>query len=181
MSFAASFRAARHATPGRYFAAVMAVSASLLGTALMFQYLGGLEPCVLCQYQRIPYWAALGLGGLGLALTLGPARAGWGRVSTLLAGLCGLGFAIGAGVAVFHVGVEQEWWRGTEACVGTAGDAQTIAELRAAIMAAPAALCDQVAWRFLGLSMAGWNALISAALAGATWMTVSQWRTRAKA
>jgi disulfide bond formation protein DsbB len=71
---------------------------------------------------------------------------------------------VGAGIAVFHVGVEQHWWAGTAAC-GSTLSATSVEALRAQILAAPVVRCDQPAWSLLGISMAGYNALISAALA----------------
>ena len=71
----------------------------------------------------------------------------------------------GAGLAGFHVGVEQHWWAGLAACEGgPAGE--TVAELRERLLNAPPARCDEVAWPLLGLSMAAWNGLLSLGLAG---------------
>jgi disulfide bond formation protein DsbB len=78
--------------------------------------------------------------------------------------LAGLIFLIGGGIAVFHVGVEQHWWQGTAEC-GGASIARTLEELRAQLIGRPVVRCDQAQFHFLGLSMAGWNALISAAYA----------------
>ena len=92
---------------GRYApaAVIFAASVATLGGAFLFQYVGGLAPCILCIYERIPYGAAIALALL--ALCLGDGRA---RGAALL--LCALAFAVDAGISVFHVGVEQHWWEG---------------------------------------------------------------------
>ncbi len=158
-----------------YFAGTLVASILILGAALFYQYVDGLYPCVLCIYQRIPYGAAIALAGVGLLLGARGANPGPGAVVSGLALLCGLGFVAGAGVAAFHVGVEQGWWQGTEACVGVGGDLESIDALRAAVLAAPAVRCDEVVWQFMRISMAGWNFLLSLTLAGVTGLTLWRW------
>lgn len=135
---------------------VLAGSAGLLGGALAFQHVGGLAPCELCIWQRWAHGAAL--AGALIALVAPRALARLGLV------LAVAGLLAGVGIAVFHAGVEQQWWQGLAACGGgtSAGSAE---DLLRAIEAAPIVRCDEIAWTFLGLSMAVWNALISAALA----------------
>jgi disulfide bond formation protein DsbB len=70
---------------------------------------------------------------------------------------------IGAGIAGFHVGVEQQWWAGTAECGGLTGQAKTVEELKAQLFATPVTRCDAVAWSLFGISMAGWNLIVSAA------------------
>ena len=139
-------------------ALILAASVATLGGAFLFQYVGGLAPCVLCIYQRYPYGVTIALSAAVLFLADGRAR------SALLL-LCGVAFLAGAGIGVFHVGVEQHWWEGTAACTGGSGPAGSLEALRAQIMAAPVVRCDQVAWSLFGISMAGYNVLISLALA----------------
>ena len=142
--------------------AIAAASAAILGTALASQYWGGLHPCLLCLYQRIPYAATIVLGLVGAWL------AGTGRFGLAAVALaaCAAVFAAGAGVAAFHVGVEQHWWPGTTACTGAAsGTATTVEALRQQILDAPVVRCDDVQWSLLGISMAGYNVLASVALA----------------
>ncbi|RBI85118.1 disulfide bond formation protein B [Rhodosalinus halophilus] len=137
-------------------------SALLLAAAFAFQHLGGLAPCALCLWQRWPHAAAVALGGLGLMLP-GAVLPLFGAVA---AGASG-------GLGVYHVGVEQGWWQGPATCSGS-GDigALSVEELAARIMAAPVVRCDEIAWSFGGLSMAGWNAVLSFALA-AVWIAAA--------
>ncbi len=132
-----------------------------LGTALASQYWGGLYPCALCVYQRYAYGAALVAAGLAFGLASKPGA----RKATL--GIAGLAFLAGAGLAGFHVGVEERWWEGLEACSnpGLPADA-SLEELRAAILNQPFAPCDAVPWSLFGISIAGYNLLASVSLAG---------------
>ncbi len=135
-----------------------ALGAAMLAGAFAFQHLGGLDPCVLCIYQRWPWAAVIVLGLLAAVLS----GRGHHYAEALLA-LAALAMLVGAGIAGFHVGVEQHWWAGTAECGGTTGSARTVEELKAQLMATPVARCDEVAWSLLGVSMAGWNLIISAA------------------
>lgn len=138
---------------------VLLASAIALGTAFLAQYWGGLQPCVLCVYQRWPYGVAIALAVVALLL---PDRLrGWA------VGLAGLAFLTGGGIAMFHVGVEHGWWEGTAQC-GATFKADSIEALRAQIMAAPVVRCTDVAWSLGGISMAGFNVIASAILALAT-------------
>ena len=142
---------------GRLFAAVvLAASAGVLGTAFLFQFVGGLQPCVLCIYQRWPYVAAIVLA-TGALLFAGDRGRPW------LLGTAGAVFLVGAGIAFFHVGVEQHWWQGTASC-GGGPSADTVEALKARLLAAPVVRCDEVAWSLFGISMAGYNVLLSLAL-----------------
>ncbi|MEE9140679.1 MAG: disulfide bond formation protein B [Alphaproteobacteria bacterium] len=143
--------------------AVLWASALILGGAYAFEYLGGLAPCVLCLYQRVPYWAAIALSLAALILSGRPRTH---QAQTALVYLCGLAFVAGAGIAAFHVGVEQHWWQGTTACGPGAGAVpESLAELEARLGEAPVARCDEVAWSLFGISMAGYNVILSVVLA----------------
>jgi disulfide bond formation protein DsbB len=143
------------------FLALLAASAVILGSAFAFQFIGGLQPCELCLWQRYPYAITIGLAGVGIGLS----RAGVERrLLAILVALCGLTFLIGAGIAVFHVGVEQKWWEGTSACVGSLTGAASAEDLRQRLLGAPVVRCDAPAWTLFGISMAGYNALLSLAL-----------------
>jgi disulfide bond formation protein DsbB len=136
------------------------VPLGLLAGALGSQYLGGLNPCEMCYWQRYPHWAALALAGLSFFVP---------RLARPLTSLAALAIAVSGAIAVFHAGVELKWWEGLTFC--TATGARTLEE----IMAAPLVRCDQVQFEFLGLSMAGWNAIISLSAAGAiAWLTLKR-------
>ena len=154
------------ANPRLVFALLLGASAAILAAAFASQTIAGLEPCVLCLYQRVPYGAVIALSGLGLGLSgLAPPPKG---VIVSLAGLCAVAFVVNAGIATFHVGVEQHWWQGSEACGAVGTMARTIEELRAQILAAPVVRCDVVPWSLFGISMAGYNVLASLGLAVAS-------------
>ncbi len=147
----------------------LAASAATLAGAYAFQYLGGLEPCSLCLVQRVPYWVAIGLGLAALALAL----ARLPRLPGLVMGGIAVTFLVGAGLALYHVGVEQHLIAGPQACSAAPGEATTIEALRAQLMARPVVRCDAVPWSLFGVSLAGYNAVLSLALAAA-----AAWATR---
>jgi len=126
----------------------------LLGGALAFQYIGGLAPCHLCILQRWPHGIAIALGLLVLV---------WPRPG--LAVLAGLVVLVGAGIAGYHVGVEQAWWQGPTTCTAPEPGSLAAGELLDQILETPLVLCDQVAWSLWGISMAGWNAILSLGIA----------------
>ncbi|MEM9495762.1 MAG: disulfide bond formation protein B [Pseudomonadota bacterium] len=138
-------------------------SALLLAGAHFFERVVGLLPCALCLDQREAHWAALGIctSGLVAALVL---RAKKGAAAAV--GAAALIYALSAGLAFFHTGVEYKFWPGPATCSGGAGaiitDLASIGQSLSAPVEAPA--CDEAAWRFLGVSMAGFNMLISAGL-----------------
>lgn len=125
----------------------------LLGGALGSQYLGGLTPCEMCYWQRYPHWAAILLAGLSFTA---PATAPRSRALVLLAAAA---IAISGAIGVYHAGVELGIFEGLTTCAATAGG--TGADLLKDIMNAPLVRCDQVQFSFLGISMAGWNAILS--------------------
>jgi disulfide bond formation protein DsbB len=133
----------------------------MLAIAHASERFGGLAPCTLCYYQRDVYWAALGVGIVGFALTYLPID-GLGRAADAVLALV---FLAGAGIAAYHAGAEWKWWPGPTTCSGgggSVGAADLHAFLNGAKYAAPR--CDEAAWRMLGLSMAGWNVLVSLGL-----------------
>jgi disulfide bond formation protein DsbB len=132
---------------------------ALLGGAIGSQYLGGLAPCEMCIWQRWPHAAAIVLAALAFTAAAQSPRA---RVLTLLAALA---IAISGGIGVYHAGVEAHIFQGFTTCTANAS-AGTTAELLKQIIHAPLVRCDQVQFRFLGISMAGWNAILSLGGAG---------------
>jgi disulfide bond formation protein DsbB len=129
--------------------------AGLLGGALAFEYLGGLAPCEMCLWQRWALAAALALALLGWAT---------GHARAVLA-LAALAVLCGSGIAVFHVGVEQHWWQGITKCAASLSSGSN-ADVMAQILAQPLVRCDAVPWSFFGISMAGWNAVVSILIGG---------------
>jgi disulfide bond formation protein DsbB len=151
-------------------AAAAAVVVALVGAAtilgaLFFEYGLGLAPCPLCLYQRIPYYVAIPVALLTAAAALTTAARPLAMVGL---GVIALAMLIGAALGVYHAGIEWKWWQGPQACAGAVAPlgSNLLRELES-IRVVP---CDEAAWRFLGLSLAGWNALISLALvAFAVW------------
>jgi len=125
------------------------VPSALLGGALLSQYVGGLYPCEMCYWQRWPHGAAI---LLALGAILSPINASRTRPLVLLAALA---IAASGAIGVFHAGVELGYWEGITQC--TATGATSLED----ILKVPLVRCDQVQWSLLGISMAGWNAIIS--------------------
>lgn len=130
------------------------VPAALMAGALGSQYIGGLFPCEMCMWQRWPHYAAIILALFAFVL---PARA---RSLTILAAIAIL---VSGGIGIFHAGVEYGWWEGLTRCSTIGGSGDVLAD----IMSAPLVRCDEVQWSLFGISLAGFNAIISL-LAGAT-------------
>ena len=134
----------------------------MLGVAHGFEIFKHLSPCELCLKQRDAYWAAIGIAAVGVILGFTPVKAR-GLICLLLAGA----FLWGGGEAVYQAGAEWKFWPGPAACSGGAMSV-SLAEISKLLHggAHQVVRCDQAAWVFLGLSMAGWNALVSAGLVG---------------
>ncbi|HEY2070941.1 MAG TPA: disulfide bond formation protein B [Rhizomicrobium sp.] len=147
--------------------ALGALGLALILGALGFQYLAHLPPCELCMWQRYPHIAAavIGLGG-GLLIQFGVLGRGLARP---LAALAILLVAISGAIAVYHAGVEWHWWQGPSTCTGHA----FVATDGPLDLNTPVMMCDHAAWRLFGLSLAGYNAIISlgAALIGAVMLS----------
>jgi disulfide bond formation protein DsbB len=128
-------------------------SAALLGGAFLFQALG-YAPCKMCLWQRWPHAAAIGIGVLAVLI-------GWRGFALLGAAAAATTAAIG----LYHSGVEQGWWEGPNTCTSGPVGGMNADELLNQILSAPLVRCDEIAWQWLGLSMASWNALVSLGLA----------------
>ena len=135
-------------------ALALLVPAGLLAGALGSQYIGGLYPCEMCHWQRWGHYAALAFALLSFALG---GRADRGRPFVWLAALAILASGL---VGAYHAGVEVGVFEGLTTCATTGGGGSS-ADILADIMATPLVRCDQVQWSFLGVSMAGWNAILS--------------------
>ncbi len=153
-------------------------SALMLATAHAFETFGGYQPCTLCLRQREVYWIAGGVALAGIVASRTPSVA---RFRWLFdAGLAVI-FLVGLGAAVYHAGAEWKWWPGPTTC-SSAGRGVDLSDLAAiadgtAKIKPPA--CDEATWRFLGLSMAGWNALVSLKLVFYSVLALTQDRKRA--
>ena len=134
------------------------VPALLVTGAFGSQYLGHLYPCEMCWWQRYAHMA--GVVAALIAFTAAPSSSR-SRTFVLLAALA---IAVSGGIAVYHAGVELHIFEGVTTCTATAHGKNT-AELLQQIMKAPLIRCDEVQWTFLGISLAGWNAIISLPLA----------------
>ena len=130
-------------------ALALLVPAVLLAGAWGSQLIGGLYPCEMCHWQRWPHYAALVIAMLAFVPAL-PTR--------LLVTLAALAIAVSGAIGVAHAGVEYHWWQGFTACTKTVGAGPiTIDDL----MKAPVVRCDQAQWTLFGISLAGFNAIIS--------------------
>jgi disulfide bond formation protein DsbB len=125
--------------------------AVLLATVWAMQLWGGYFPCEMCHWQRWPHYGALVVAALAILLRNGPAS----RPLTMLAAL--LILASGA-IGAFHAGVEYGWWQGPTHCTSTITPGK---DLLKAILAAPLIRCDVAQWTLFGISLAGWNAIVS--------------------
>ena len=130
------------------------VPGGLLAGAYGSELIGGLYPCEMCWWQRYPHFAALGFALLSFLIVKSADR---GRSFVWLAALAILASGL---IGAYHAGVEWGYFEGLTTCsAGAVGG--TNADILADIMATPLVRCDDIQWTFLGLSLAGWNALIS--------------------
>jgi disulfide bond formation protein DsbB len=147
------------------------LAAALLLGALGFQYLGRLPPCEICLWQRWPHLAAAVIGIIGgVAVSGGLLSRELGRPLALLTALL---VAISGLIGVYHAGVEWHWWPGPSRCTGSAFHATGALDLNA-----PVVMCDHAAWRLFGLSLAGYNAMISLGAAVIGWSLIGRTRRR---
>ena len=124
----------------------------LLGGALISEYAFGLFPCEMCYWQRWPHEAAIILALLALIF----AKKSW---SQILIALAAIAIGISGLIGGFHAGVEYGWWEGLTECAITAGPSG--GDLLESIMNAPIIRCDVAQWSLFGISLAGWNFLLS--------------------
>jgi disulfide bond formation protein DsbB len=154
------------ARPPRYVMAASAlvflIATATITAALAFEHFGGYAPCPLCLEQRYAYYFAVPASALAFTLAQGYAI----RFARILLLLIALAFLANAVLGIYHSGIEWKWWEGPSTCAG--GFELEWGE--GGIVDTPIIRCDEAPWRFLGLSFAGWNAVISALLAAvAAW------------
>ena len=123
--------------------------AVILG-AYSFEYIGGLFPCKLCYWQRYPHF---------LIILIFPLFYFFQMRSLIFVGM--LSMLVSTTLALYHVGVEKKYWPGLNSCTNSSIEGLSTDQLLDKIMSAPLVRCDEIAWDLIGISMAGWNALIS--------------------
>ncbi|CAN5201385.1 disulfide bond formation protein B [soil metagenome] len=139
---------------------------ALLGGAIGFQYLGGLAPCEMCYWQRWPHLVAIVLALGAIALR------GRSALSATLTALAAFAILTSGAIGAFHAGVEYGWWEGLTRCATGLGSGGGLD----AIMTAPLVRCDVAAWSLFGISMAGYNFILSSLAGLATLWFVSRWK-----
>ena len=153
------------------------VALSMLGIAHAFQEFGHLSPCHLCLKQRDIYWIAVGVSGVSSIWALFTGAKGPPRVFSFL--LFAI-FLAGMALAIFHAGAELKWWHGPQSCTASANEVSL--DDIAAIMSGASHIrvpqCDVVAWSMFGISMAGYNAMLSGLLAVISLMASMRLRFR---
>lgn len=135
--------------------ALAAVSAAALTAALIGQYGFNLHPCHLCILQRIPYGIVIGLGLIGMMLSVKFNA----KIGAIVIALCGAVFLVNSGIAFYHVGVEQKWWA-SSACSVPDFATLSFEQIQQRIYDAPSVSCDAVPWQLFGISMAGYNVIL---------------------
>jgi disulfide bond formation protein DsbB len=156
---------------------IAASAAATLAGAWFFQLVLGLEPCPLCLDQRVPYYVAVPLGIAVGWLARTPAQAAIARAGLIVLALVLL---VGAGYGVYHAGIEWGFWEGPAACAGALSppSGNILSSLKGTQRVVS---CSEAAWRFLGLSLAGYNVLIAGVLAAlALWAASVRPQTRAR-
>lgn len=139
-------------------------AAVILGAAFLSQYGFGYAPCELCWYQRYPYMLVIAIAAIAFVtrnrqdIALKRAARGFLILIILL-------LFLGAAIAFFHVGVEQQWWEGLSSCTASFGAGATNDDILETILNANSVRCDEVQWSLFGISMAGYNFLIALGLA----------------
>jgi disulfide bond formation protein DsbB len=138
--------------------AILAIAVATLAGAWFFQLVLEILPCPLCLEQRYAYYASVPLAAL---VAFGAAK-GAPR-NMLLAGLLVLALAAlgNAGLGAYHAGVEWGFWKGPTDCTGPVGNLGSAGSLLERLDTVKVVRCDEVQWRFLGISLAGYNVLIS--------------------
>ena len=143
-----------------WWAGLLALVLALLaiGGAWYSQLVLGLQPCELCLLQRWPYYVGV---PVALIAVLVAKSAPQGRLIAWLLWLVALIFLISAGLGVYHAGVEWGFWPGPSACTGQYAPAASTDDFLKSLQAGPSVRCDAAAIRIVGVSLAGWNAIVS--------------------
>lgn len=142
-------------------ALTLALPVAAIAGAFAFQAAGFL-PCDLCLKERLPYYAGIVLGVVTLAL----AWRGAGLALRACFAALGLLFLGSAAFGAYHAGVEWGFWPGPADCTGALDRASSMADFMKQLQTVKVVRCDAVAIRIFGLSLAGWNVVVSLAVAG---------------
>jgi disulfide bond formation protein DsbB len=155
-------------------AAVAALAAATILGAWIFQYGFGLRPCPLCLEERYPYYFAI---PLAILILVGDSAGASRKVLLAALAAIALGMLWNAGLGAYHAGVEWKWWAGPQDCSGPIDRFGPAGDMLKELQSVSVIRCDEAAWRFLGISLAGYNVLISLVLAAiAAWGFVAGWR-----
>jgi disulfide bond formation protein DsbB len=156
--------------------AIAAIGLAAILGAYFFQYVIGLPPCPLCLEQRIAYYVSIPLAAMALlGVSVGSSR----KVLMLALAAIVVAMLWNAGLGVYHSGVEWRWWPGPQDCSGAIPNFSAGGSLIEQMNKTRVVRCDEAAWRFLGLSLAGYNVLISLTLAViALWGVAAAWKSR---
>ena len=140
-------------------AVLFSVAFATILTAHVFERYGGYLPCHLCLQERYAYYFAVPAS----VIAFFTARAKSFSLTRILLAAIALALVLNAGLGIYHSGVEWKWWAGPTECSG--GSVLSFGPEGVDIENAKVVACDRAAWRFLGLSFAGWNAVVSGLLA----------------
>lgn len=140
-------------------ALVACIGAATIAGALASEHVYGLVPCKLCLIERQPYYVGV---PLAIATLLLPTRGPWRRIAFVLLALV---FLASAGLGGYHAGAEWGFWPGPTDCGGGAANAADVGGFLRQLESVHVVSCTEAAWRFAGISLAGWNAVVSAGLA----------------
>jgi disulfide bond formation protein DsbB len=167
---------ARSQPVGTAAAAIAAIGLVAILGAYFFQYVVGLPPCPLCLEQRYAYYVSIPLAAMILlGVSVGSSR------KVLMLAMLAIAAAMlwNTGLGVFHSGVEWHWWPGPQDCSGAVPNFSAGGSLIDQMNKTRVVRCDEAAWRFLGLSLAGYNVLVSLTLAViALWGVAAAWKSR---
>lgn len=136
---------------------VLFIATGVILAALAFEFIGGYQPCPICLQQRYAYYAAVPVSFLGLFFLSGD----YVRVAGFLFLATALAFLANAGLGVYHAGIEWGFWPGPDTCSGAVAPPTSAKALMEGLESETGARCDEVQWRFFGLSFAGWNVVTS--------------------
>lgn len=143
-------------------AILLSIALATIAVAHAFEQLGGYAPCPLCLQERYAYYFAVPAAVVAFFAARGEAF-GFTRIVLVL---IAIGFLINTGLGVYHAGIEWKWWEGPVTCAGAAEIGFGEGGLAAELETTRVIRCDEAPWHFFGLSFAGWNAVLSALLAG---------------